>query len=93
MRPPFLMPPSSPSLLAGTGVAGARCLCDGSTGEAEMGPDRRGVERGAHADRVPPPEARAAPRQPAENGLVLTAVIGGAALALLFNTFIALIPG
>lgn len=93
MRPPFLMPAPLSSILPGTGVAGARCLCDGSTGEAEMGPDRRGVERGAHADRVPPPEARAASREPAENGLVLTAVIGGAALALLFNTFIALIPG
>ncbi len=58
-----------------------------------MGPDRRGAERGAHADRGPPPEARAASREPAEDVLILTAVIGGAALALLFNTFIALIPG
>lgn len=93
MRPPLLMPPPSPSPLAGTGVAGARCLCDGSTGEARMGPDGTGAERGAEHERVHQPEARVASHEPAKDGLILTGVIGGSALALLFNTFIALIPG
>ncbi|MDP3321379.1 MAG: hypothetical protein Q8S58_19830 [Bosea sp. (in: a-proteobacteria)] len=44
-------------------------------------------------ERVHQPEVRAASHEPAEDGLILTAVIGGSVLALLFNTFIALIPG
>jgi hypothetical protein len=58
-----------------------------------MGLDRNGAERRLPHERSHQPEARAASREPAEDGLILTAVIGGSALALLFNTFIALIPG
>jgi hypothetical protein len=58
-----------------------------------MGLDRNGAERRLPHERIQQPEARAASREPAEDGLILMGVIGGSVLALLFNTFIALIPG
>ncbi len=45
------------------------------------------------SDRDSRPRADAAPRETTEDWPLLSALLGGLALALLFNTFIGLIPG